>query len=155
MATIVMSARFPGSRLPVRSPMCIARAPPMVASSSVCRAGKIGRIVAFDLGASSAASRISSNMSKSLLLAGPSVPIPTLSPPEHFSNRRNTTGQFEVAGGLCATPALLSSTSTFRHARRERNVRRVFVLRMPFFHSRARLPCDFVPGNRALLRMFR
>ena len=75
MATVMRSACLPASRLPIRSPRPSASAPPRVASSSACRAGSArGSIVATLC--SSAAIRIASNMSRSLLLAAPSVPEP-------------------------------------------------------------------------------
>ena len=101
----IKSANLPGSKLPILSAMCTARAPPIVASSNAWRAGKSVGLLRTTF-ANRAASRTSSNISRSLLLAGPSVPIPTLHPMSNISG----TGaipleSFRLLEGLCAMPA--------------------------------------------------
>ncbi len=79
MSIRIRSARLPGSRVPVILPMCIARAPSRVAIESAWGAGNaVGSLLtAF---ATNAARRTSSNISRSLFEAGPSVPMPTFRP---------------------------------------------------------------------------
>ena len=84
----------------------MARAPMRVAIASASRAGSAVGSPPAPL-ASSAASRISSNMSRSLFDAAPSVPMPTSTP----SSSMRATGampapSFRLLVGLCATPAL-------------------------------------------------
>ena len=76
---MIKSARFPGSRVPIKSSMYIALAPKRVAIDRAVAAGTVvgSPVIPF---ASNAAKRISSNISRSLLDAGPSVPIPTFKP---------------------------------------------------------------------------
>ena len=91
------SARLPGSSEPVRWPRCSARAPRRVAMASASRAGSAVGSPPMPL-ASSAASRISSNMSRSLFDAGPSVPMPTSSPSsQHPRDRRDAGAELQVA----------------------------------------------------------
>jgi hypothetical protein len=102
----IRSARLPGSMDPMIFPRCSARAPRRVAMDRACRAGTaVGSLL--HVLARMAARRISSNMSRSLLEAAPSVPIPTFRP----SSSIRVTGAKPEASlrllvGLCAMPAL-------------------------------------------------
>jgi len=105
MSIKIKSARFPGSKLPVISPICSALAPMLVAIASEILAG---RAVGSSLTAleTKLANRISSIISRSLLEAGPSVPMPTLTP----SSIMRWTGakpeaSLRLEEGLCAIPA--------------------------------------------------
>jgi len=79
MSRTMISARFPTSRLPVIWSRCKTSAPILVAISKTCRAGRTVGSPATGL-AIKLARRISSNMSKSLFEAAPSVPMPTFAP---------------------------------------------------------------------------
>ena len=86
--------------------MCIAAAPIRVAIASAVRAGIAVGSPLVPL-ASSAASRISSNMSRSLFDAAPSVPMPTLTPSSSIRATGATPApSLRLLVGLCATPAL-------------------------------------------------
>ena len=109
--TTTRSARLPASREPMRSSMPSARAPPSVAISSTAAAGaEVGSPLACL--ASSAALSISSNMSRSLLLAAPSVPRPRRSPSASISRTGAAPeASFMLLWGQWATPAPASSSS--------------------------------------------
>ena len=85
--------------------MCMAAAPSRVAIASASRAGSAVGSPPIPL-ASSAARRISSNMSRSLFEAAPSVPMPTLRPSSSIRATGATPApSFRLLVGLCATPA--------------------------------------------------
>ena len=91
--------------------MCNARAPPIVDKAKVSRAGKSVGSLRLTL-ASRAAKRSSSNMSKSLLLAVLSVPMPTLRPISCISaTAAMPLPSFKLLVGQCATPAPASCNS--------------------------------------------
>src|SRR6185436_1018656 len=86
--------------------MCIARAPIRVAMASAVRAGIAVGSPLVPL-ARSPASRISSNMSRSLFDAAPSVPMPTLTPSSSIRAAGATPApSLRLLVGLWATPAL-------------------------------------------------
>ena len=98
-----MSAHFPFSREPISWSSPSAFAPSSVAIRSAEWTGRVcaSPLTAFE---TSAASRSSSRMSSRLLLAAPSVPMPTLMPAESMSpSRANPLANFRLEAGQCAT----------------------------------------------------
>ena len=102
--TVMRSARLPTSSDPISFSIPSARAPPIVAmSSAVCAGTAVGSCVASF--ARNDAWRIAPNMSRSLLLAAPSVPRPSAMPAARYL----VTGavplaSFMLLSGLCDTP---------------------------------------------------
>ena len=124
--TVMMSACLPGSRLPMRSPRPSASAPRRVASSSACARRQRLRIRRSTTLCSSAAARIASNMSRSLLLAAPSVPSPARSPRvEPLRHRGDAARELHVALGIVReADAALRAASPCRRRRARRRARR-------------------------------
>ena len=86
----------------------IARAPIRVAIASASRAGSAVGLLPAPF-ASNAARRSSSNMSRSLFDAGPSVPMPTAIPCSiMLATGAMPEPSFRLLVGLCATPACAS-----------------------------------------------
>ena len=121
------SAFFPASSEPMSASMCRARAPPIVAISTASRAVKAAAspVVIF---CSLSAVSISSNMLKSLLLAGPSVPRPTRRPAlRSFGMGATPAAIFMLLCGQWASPAsrafTMAMSSSESHTAWARSVR--------------------------------
>ena len=115
-STAIKSASLPASKLPILSSRPSIRAPLMVAIASASWALTTVASWLTDL-ATMAAVRISSSMSRLLLLAAPSVPMATLMP----ALIRSPTGQkplasFKFDSGQCATCTLLSASNVISPA---------------------------------------
>src|SRR5262249_45381794 len=102
--TEISPARLPASSDPITRSIWSARAPPMVAmSSAVCAGTAVGSRV--ESLARNDAWRIASNISRSLLLAAPSVPRPTATPADRYLGiGAAPLASFMLLSGLCATP---------------------------------------------------
>ena len=127
MSTTMTSARLPASIAPIVAPMPERaprrRASPCRAPSGACSAA---RVVAASASAGTPPDRIASNMSRSLLLAAPSVPRPTLTPGlEVVDDRRGAARQLHVALGVVRDgDAAPPSAPRCRRARPTRRARR-------------------------------